>query len=435
MLSPSTYSQEYIITPAANVEAVVTVNPTATLHQKINGVLTKVDSVSAGTVGGTKGVAVTFYVENEGLNADFSEGQVEIKYNGNEKAYVNVNFFLSKNGATNKPSLLWSKADGQHKFNDSIVNHHPSAPQYIGVATPVGTSSGVAAKYAPLREEMVFLVDKNSNNMLFRGNCPLAAPSKADGPQSVSFDDLHDYMKSQYENQTDQKDFPEKGAYVFSDICLQNPTSEGGSILSELQSFGNKKAKMSALDDNAWYPSGGPANVNGHLVQMSLWSIQNNKDAYGLNAQLAKSLSEWMNKSHKVQRIYYIHCASGVDRTGLAASTYLASNHKNLSLLQSFIYGTTVNKQPGDSAGGKQVNCQDMHITPAKTDPNRSRYLPGGSAPNDSYDDAIVDVWNKIRKPTTKVTDLPVNSGLEKGLLNPNTCYVYDDYPWAVKVK
>ncbi len=434
MSGSSTYSQEYIITPAANVKTVVTVNPTATLHQNIKGVLTKVDSVSAGTVGGTTAATVSFYVKNEGGNANFGEGQVAVEYTGNEKAYVNVNFYLSKSGTTDEPATVWSKADGQHKFNDSIVNHHPSAPKYIGVAMPVGASSGIAAKYAPLREAMVFLVDKNRNgskNMLFRGNCPLAAPTVSDGPQSVSFDNVHEYMKSQYENQTGKTNFPKKGDYIFSDICLQNPTSEGGSILSELQSFGDTSAKMSDLDRNVWYPTSGPASVDGHLVQMSLWSIQNNKDAYSLNTLLANNLSDWMNKSDTTPRIYYIHCASGVDRTGLSASTYFATNHTSLTLLESFIYGTTVNKQPGDSAGGKQVDCQDLNVITAQTDPDRSRYLPGGSAPNDSYDAAVVDVWNNVRKPATKVTDLPSNSGIVSDLPDSNTCYVYDNYPWA----
>jgi len=260
---------------------------------------------------------------------------------------------------------------------------------------------------------MVFMVDyyPENNTYLFRGNTPFNTPDKNNGKQTVDFEKLHCYMQEKFEAQTGKKiSFPEYGSYILRDICLQSKSSEGGSILWELESFGG--TELSQLSTKDWYPN------KPNKPQIINWEIEphalSKNDVFDLSC--AKKLSDLINQKHKIPHIYYIHCASGHDRTGLVASSYLVIN-RNLSLQKALICGTTISKLTSGS-GNLRENCIDINTT--TTNPNRSRVI----MINKIYDETVLNIYNSFHN-----NKEPINSIPQK-VRSKNPSYVYSTYPW-----
>jgi hypothetical protein len=98
-----------------------------------------------------------------------------------------------------------------------------------------------------------------------------------------------------------------------------------------------------------------------------------------------------MDASNGVYNVYYIHCASGYNRTGMVSSTYLA--YKSLTAGTSqysvssqidnvFIYGTTLQRQ--ESGGGNIVQKCD-NIGTADLSTIKSRCFLASSTHNNTF--------------------------------------------------
>jgi hypothetical protein len=407
--TPTYTSGNFLLAPQADTSTVLTLD-SGQIY--ISGSTTPQSSITLDSTGA--GLSQLFTI---GGDSEYAEGYVTITYNsGADTAECHMNFFL---GTTS-----WNQ-DSSGSFPNDNTTIIPAAsssatPTLIPVTQPTGGgSSGIDTLYQVLDPEMVALVDYYPENktMLFRGNTPFNTPATSNGQQSVDFESLHKYMKAKYESQTGNTDFPAFNNYKLRDVCLQSTASEGGSILWELDSFGG--TELSQLANQVWYP----ADVPGAQNQMNNWEIEPHNlpgnDTFDMDA--VKKLSAWMSPATvpDTYHIYYIHCASGHDRTGIVASAYMIAN-RQFSLNRSLIYGTTIAKLSTGS-GQLQVNCTDIDGTnKGNTDPDRSRIMMIANV----YDDTVLNIYNSIANPTTPATALPTQAMAE------NPAYVYSTYPW-----
>ncbi len=413
MKTPTTYtSQNYLLAPQASTTTVLTLT-SGTLC--LNGSTTPLTSFTL--VAPATGAAQLFTISN---TSKYAEGYVTITYTPTggtaQTAECHLNFFLG--------TTAWGQ-DTSGSFPNDDTSILPSAssggvPTGIPVTAPAGNSgTGIDSLYQVLNPEMVFLVDyyPEHKTMLFRGNTPFNTPATNNGQQSVDFDTLHEYMKAKYEQQTGNTDFPEKGSYTFRDICLQSTASEGGSILWELESFGG--TSLTQLAGQVWVPADATTAQN----QMCNWEIEPHQapanDTFDMDA--VEKLNNWMSPAtpNPFYYIYYIHCASGHDRTGIVASAYMIANRK-FSLNRSLIYGTTLAKLPITS-GQMYANCTDLLSSgTGSTDPSRSRLMMIANI----YDQTVLNIYNSINNPATPVTALPADA------MSTSPAYVYPTYPW-----
>ncbi|WP_268121660.1 hypothetical protein [Roseivirga pacifica] len=428
--TPQPEQGTYLLSPGAGIKVTFTPSPNAYLE--VNG--SKVASISVGTVGSSTGAAEQFTMHNLGK---YAEANIVVEYGDAKKpskAYCHMDFFLS--GSTSS----WSRDNNGLPNNCDTVIPASSTPESNGndfinipvVAPTGGVPSGVPSKHQFLNKDMVFMVDQAGSNLLFRGNSPLAPAKVANGPQPIDFDTLHAYMEDRYDTQTGTTGkFPKKGDYVLVDVCLLSPNSEAGSITQEVESFLDAKGKpgtMADLADRAFFPTT-PQTVSGSsgiLGQMCNWVIQpdasrgSTDDAY--DQKSSKLLYDYMNTANDKPYVYYIHCASGHDRTGIVASTYLMRQYSSFGLSEAFIYGTTIAKLPAGIGGGKdqlQPDCND--ISTGKEDPNRSRCLLIATV----YNETVQNIYNTLNNLTGSSAKSLSTQALAKDPAN-----VYDNYPW-----
>ena len=169
------------------------------------------------------------------------------------------------------------------------------------------------------------------------------------------------------------------------------------------------------LKGQAWYSADRTEPQN----YMCNVEVEPSKDTFDLKT--ASKLSRWMSPktAPDIFNIYYIHCASGHDRTGIVASAYMIENRK-LSLLRSLIYGTTIAKL-SSGIDKLQVNCIDLDGENAgKIDANRSRIQMISNV----YDETILKIYN-MHNPTTSTSEIP------KKAMDVDPSYVYSTYPWG----
>ena len=405
-------SGNYLLAPQANTTTVLTLTSGALYvagSKKPQTILTLVAPAS--------GAAQLFTIGND---SEYAEGYITISYTPTggtqQTAECHLNFFLA--------TTAWGQ-DTSGSFPNDNTTILPNAsgtgsPTLLPVTIPTGANpSGIDTLYQVLDPSMVFLVDyyPEQKTMLFRGNTPFNTPATSNGQQSVDFDTLHSYMKAKYESQTGNTDFPAKGSYTLRDVCLQSTASEGGSILWELESFGG--TSLTQLANQAWVPADATTPQN----QMCNWEIEPHQaqanDAFDMEA--VEKLNNWMSPATPNEHyyIYYIHCASGHDRTGIVASAYMIANRK-FSLDRSLIYGTTLAKLSLTS-GQMYANCTDLDGTnKGNTDPDRSRLMMIANI----YDQTVLNIYNSIN-PTNPQSVLPANA------MSTSPAYVYSTYPWS----
>ncbi|WP_259017166.1 hypothetical protein [Emticicia fluvialis] len=406
-------SGQYVLAPQPGVIAVLTL---------MSGTLTLEGSTESSTslqVPNTNNQN-TFTVTN---GSAYAEGVINITYSikgisNPQTAECHINFFLG--------TTQWEQ-DSSGSFpldNTTILPAKSSGPlptNFPVVPPTSGGSSGVDSLYQVLNPAMVFLVDYRPEHqtMLFRGNTPFAAPTADNGQQAVDFGSLHTYMENQYISQTGNTDFPAQGSYTLRDVCLQSQESEGQSILWELESFGG--TSLNQLNTKTWVPADNSSNTTQN--QMCNWQIephtQPGNDVFDWDS--VKQLSDWMCPKDPNTNfyIYYIHCASGHDRTGIVASAYMIVN-RGLSLNHSLIYGTTLAKQSATS-GQVYADCQDLDGTnKGNIDPDRSRLMMIAGI----YDQTVLNIYNSQNNPDPAVTQLPAEA------MSTDPAYVYSTYPW-----
>lgn len=427
----TTYSIQFNLAPQLGTAATLTL-----LSGSLSSSST-VTQVSAGTVGATTGSNADFTVYND---SQYAEGIVTLQYlasdGSTQSAECHVNFLLS----SSNPS--WAQ-DTQGSFpSDNTTILLPNSSTY-GTAQPIAlpptipTASGgggIDSLYQVLNPQVVFLVDKRENgNLLFRGNTPFAAPTVANGPQVVDFAGLDAVMRAQYALQCpdDPSGFPALGSYVLRDICIQSVDSEGGSIQMELNGFssggvGTADVPLSEIYQK-WYPQPSAPLVP-VLRQMSNWPIEPHlhKTNDKIDLATAQQLSTWMARAESLPHVYYIHCASGHDRTGILASTYLIVG-RQMSLERALLSGTTISYVPPAQVpqGGQiHTNCVDIDIGSTGNHPvdySRSRLL----LINEIYYHTIRLIYNLVN-PDSKVSATPSDWTTSTG----PAARVYSKYPW-----
>ena len=412
MSSPSAIiSGNYLLAPQAS---------TTTVLKMMSGSITLNGSSTSQTtltlVSPAIGISQLFTITNDSA---YAEGYITITYTDaagdQQTAECHLNFFLN--------TTAWAQ-DTPGSYPNDNTTIFPAAssgglPTVIPVTEPTnGGGSGIDTLFQVLNPEMVYLVDYHPahKTMLFRGNTPFNVPATDNGKQSVDFVTLHKYMKAKYESQTGNTDFPDIGSYTLRDVCLQSRQSERESIRWELESFGGKS--VSQLKGEVWVPADAGTAIN----QMCNWEIephtQPGNDVF--DAGRAQKLSAMMSPAtpNPFYYIYYIHCASGHDRTGIVASSYIIAN-RSLSLQRSLIYGTTLAKL-STTGGQMYANCQDLDGTnKGNIDPDRSRLMMIASV----YDTTVLNIYNTFN-PGSPESAIPADA------LSTDPAYVYSTYPW-----
>lgn len=331
-----------------------------------------------------------------------------------------TNWLWSTNAQTDdNPSIF---PNGQGERNNSVINIQSPTEQ---------NPASIPSTYPNLNSELVFLLDKNANgNLLFRGNEPLK-PGKTG--QDIDFQTLHNCLKAKYQLQTGSYDFPGMGDYILRDIAFlsPNPLGEGPILLAEIGSFG---ATETSQVDQKWYPETPGTFSKGMKGQVSNWNVEPASSSTSLNVEMVNNLSEWMNTPYTdpttgatIPVVYYIHCSSGHDRTGMISSGYLM-RHYGLGLSEAFILGTTIHKLNLNYGGNLVTNCEDI-FGDGTVDPIRSRCFVAGTAQNPTYNDAVVNIYNSLNYVNSGKLSSKAVSG-DPAIGNTGTAYVYSHYPW-----
>lgn len=342
-------------------------------------------------------------------------------------SYCHIYF---KPGGTN---WLWS-TDAQTADNDSIFpgGQGERTGSTITIQSPTDQNpSSLPSTLPNLNSELVFLLDKNVNgNMLFRGNEPLKPGLKC---QDIDFHTLHNCLKTKYQRQTGLDNFPEMGKYILRDIAFlgHNINGELPILLAEVGTFG--ALELSQVDQK-WYPASPKNFSSGMKAQVSNWNVEPAETSTALDVEMIKNLSTWMNTDspykdanhNPIPVIYYIHCSSGHDRTGMISSGYLM-HHYGLGLTDAFILGTTIHKLNASYGGNLVTNCKDF--VSKEIDSNRSRCFVAGTQANPTYNNGILNIYNTLH--STAVTELPSKavSG-DPAINNTGQAYVFSHYPW-----
>lgn len=379
----------------------------------------------------TPGQAITLYSPS-----GYIDGYISCNYNGAYQQCA-MNFMLAG-------SPPWD-VDSSGGFSNSAIigGYDSSTANNIPVVPPQSQGGGGTPSSFPVLDQyMVSLVDyyplvipgDRPATYLFRGNVPFTTPPKANGTQSVDFTQLDAYLRQVYGAQTGNTDFPAIGDYLLVDICLQDLDSESGSIQWELNSFGATQppvdTPLTALAGGAAYPPfpetpwGCPALKRG--AQMINWPVEphgqqgNSTQDQGWAQQLSALMTA---PQFNIPTVYYIHCASGHDRTGLLASAYLVAN-RQLSLQRALIQGTTLYLwKPGMPPAGGQL-CYPCNLIVDGQPTTTPTTLPQARMTMiaEVYAQTVANIYNLINGTNETV---PANA------TNTNPAYVYASYPWT----
>ena len=327
------------------------------------------------------------------------------------------NWLWSTDAQTADNPTIFAKGQGEHDI-ETITIQCPTAQN----------PNSEPATLPNLNSELVFLLDKNTNgNMLFRGNEPLGP---GESGQQINFQTLHNCLKSKYQLQTGKFDFPEMGKYVLRDIAFLDhvPTGELPILMAEISSFGATEASKV---HQKWFPSE-PGTFSGMKGQVANWNVEPSNIT--LDVQMVENLTTWVNstftdpKTGKVLPvIYYIHCSSGHDRTGMISSGYLMKKY-GLELSEAYILGTTIHKLNLNYGGNLVVNCEDIYAR--TTDPDRSRCFVAGSPGDPTYNNAIVSIYESLNNVASASLSTKAVSGDPAIGNEGGTTYAYSNYPW-----
>ncbi|WP_462326026.1 pentapeptide repeat-containing protein [Desulfoplanes sp.] len=198
----------------------------------------------------------------------------------------------------------------------------------------------------------VYILDRNKthNNILYRGSKPCITNKQ--GKYVFDYDNIMSVLRSLYKSQIkDGSEFPSH--FRFIDISLLNDTGEKDILNTEYTFFGGISGSTPPSDatqpkDSFLQlptPKGTNATVSG---QFRWWNIL--PDPSGAQTSNLSGLIEWIsdlvNTKHDYPYVIYFHCASGSDRTGEVAISYLLKN-KKMKPYCAYLYGSTIFKTEG----------------------------------------------------------------------------------------
>lgn len=429
--TPSTLTQVYSIDPANTQLVIQLVSAGDSLSG--NG-QSNVQNLTVGTPGVvTPPFDLTLTTP---ANDPWAQIQVTVNYPAvaslNNQSTSTCHVYLKAEGT----NWLWKVNTNVVGDNTSVVANGPGPSTGNSIVFQPATAlnpSTPGSEFPPLDSRVVFLLDWNqqTGNLVFRGNEPLA-PGSAN--QLVDFQTLHDLLQTRYEQQTGETNFPAIGQYVLREVAFLG-SDEKPTLDALLESYGGTPGQ-GQLDNQAWYPTTPTAFApTGMLGQLSNWNVQVSADVSGqphpnldLDVRFALQLVTWMNRQETLPHIYYIHCASGHERTGMESSAYLMAQY-GFAVSEAFIFGTTVRYNDTGTPEGNLVQpCYDVGTT--TTDNVRARCFPASApAGQIGYNQTIIDMYNKLNNVTNGAFSTTSTSG-DTGTGQSGQAYVYPCYPW-----
>lgn len=335
--------------------------------QKYSTATFKVSGEEVTSFSGTSGEEIDFTV----TGGDYINAYVNVTYDKNTynetSSQCNICFILATNS-----SFIWqatgklAQGDNPSIFtsgNGANSTEHTS--NVLEAVTPTEKNPSVPPSAAQvLNATQVYIVDYNAvnKNILVRGNSPLGKESE--GNQLIDFNALEQAIQTACEAASID---PEMSSYVLHDISLLS-SAEEYIWANEYYSFGN--TGVPSMDKRTWFPvtpTQLPGVTGTKTGNWCRWNIQ--PDEIGQStADLVQELSGFMKVKNDVLHIYYVHCASGHDRTGMVSATYIADTDTDTTetLDKAFVMGTTLVKQA--SGGGDIVaDCNTWGTTTPNT--------------------------------------------------------------------
>ena len=197
-----------------------------------------------------------------------------------------------------------------------------------------------------LQDDRTYLLDMKSGNYLFRGAKPCIQKEGNTGPWTFDYSDLVAGMQQRVQKQLGKNEkLPEK--FILIDVSLINNGSESAMLEAEYDFFGGKGINITP---NAFQPTleDDPHTINSNVTGRLLWwdimplvDGANSSNLTGLVEELGSLMNTNNTDANATPYVIYIHCASGQDRTGEVAISYLLEN-RNMSSADAFVYGTTI---------------------------------------------------------------------------------------------
>ncbi|MEM6685218.1 MAG: tyrosine-protein phosphatase [Bacteroidota bacterium] len=314
------------------------------------------------------------------------------------------------------PSMFSPPTSGTGTEHDTSI---------IEVIVPTEANPPVHPSVAQvLSPSQVYIVDYDAKNqnLLVRGNSPLG--KEVSGNQLIDFTALEEAIIDACKAASIA---PAMGSYNLHDISLLSEAEEY-IWADEYYSFGNTGAP--SMETKTWFPLT-PTQLPGlnnsnKKGQWCRWNIQPDligQDLADLTKELKTAMASTVDKS--TLDIYYVHCASGHDRTGMVSATYIANlGMKEATLDEAFVMGTTLQKQnPSMDSNDIIADCYDW-----KTN-MQSKYKSRCFMADDSYNTTFLKAIGILQP-----QNAPYSLG-QNALKNANGVdkpYVIEAYPFPV---
>lgn len=198
----------------------------------------------------------------------------------------------------------------------------------------------------------IYLLDKMNGNYLFRGPEPCVEKGS---DWSFDYDALKSGLAARLSKQANEK-LPDQFHLIDISLIDDDHPGEGPMLQAEYEFFGGAAGTNPSAD--SYQPSSGYHTINDskNTVDGKLlwWQIKAqasgaiDSDMKGLMDQICDMMNTDNTGDDATPYVIYFHCASGTDRTGAVAVSYLLKNRR-MSSKDAYIYGTTVFELSGSS--------------------------------------------------------------------------------------
>ena len=220
-----------------------------------------------------------------------------------------------------------------------------------------------------LQDDRTYLLDMKSGNYLFRGAEPCIQKAGDTGPWTFDYSGLVTGMQQRVQRQLGKSEkLPEK--FILIDVSLINNGSESPMLMAEYEFF---EGTGTDITPNAFQPTlnKDPHTINSNVTGRLLWwdimalvDGANSSNLTGLVEQLSSLMNVNNTDANATPYVIYIHCASGQDRTGEVAISYLLGN-TNMSSADAFVYGTTIYQAANDGVQKTRFPPHDDYLVGA----------------------------------------------------------------------
>ena len=393
-------------------------------------------------VSGVGGESISFKAEG----ADYISAIVSMTYADSSKPTKTITsvcniclILVANNPFVWQVTGTYAQGDNTTIFLPGTVSgndpsEHQSGTIEVRIPTEVNNPNVAPSSAKVLRPSQVYVVDFDATKktLLVRGNSPLG-PEATGGGQLIDFQNLEEAIVTACKSAGISNTWSSN--YELYDVSLLSAAEEY-IWANEYNSFGGSGAAPKT--DEQWIPTDlfklpGLDASSSAKGTWSRWNVQPDKIGTVLS-DLVKMLKKGMAKNTTENlKIYYIHCASGHDRTGMVSACYLASKalDKNpvsakidTEVDKAYVMGTTLLKQP--TTGGDIVaTCYDW--TGGAVSATKSRCFP---VLNSGYTTTLLKALSLLNANKSSYSlDAKAKA---KTLVNETTpkSYVVEDYPF-----